>query len=72
MLQGVLPGNPAKVEGTTWDLALNTAISFVTNTNWQAYSGESGLSYLTQSLGFTLTKYFFQDISSSFFTCKTR
>ena len=57
MLQGVLPGNPAKVEGTTWDLALNTAISFVTNTNWQAYSGESGLSYLTQSLGLTVQNF---------------
>lgn len=57
MLQGVLPGNPAKIEGTTWDLALNTAISFITNTNWQAYSGESGLSYLTQALGLTVQNF---------------
>lgn len=57
MLQGILPGNPAKIEGTTWDLALNTAISFITNTNWQAYSGESGLSYLTQALGLTVQNF---------------
>ncbi|MFQ8705804.1 MAG: potassium-transporting ATPase subunit KdpA [Thomasclavelia sp.] len=57
ILQGILPGNPAKIKGTTWDLALNTAISFVTNTNWQAYSGESGLSYLTQTLGLTVQNF---------------
>lgn len=57
MLQGILPGNPAKIEGTNWDLALNTAISFITNTNWQAYSGESGLSYLTQALGLTVQNF---------------
>lgn len=57
MFQGILPGNPAKIEGTTWDLALNTAISFITNTNWQAYSGESGLSYLTQALGLTVQNF---------------
>lgn len=39
------------------DLALNTAISFITNTNWQAYSGESGLSYLTQALGLTVQNF---------------
>jgi K+-transporting ATPase ATPase A chain len=48
MLQGVLPFNPAVIEGTNWHLAFNTAASFVSNTNWQAYSGETGLSYLTQ------------------------
>lgn len=54
MLQGVLPGNPQGLPGVKWDLSLNTAISFITNTNWQAYSGESTLSYLTQALGLTV------------------
>ncbi len=39
MLQGVLPFNPQHLPGLSWDLALNTAISFVSNTNWQAYAG---------------------------------
>jgi K+-transporting ATPase ATPase A chain len=52
-LQGVLPMNPAGVPGMPSLLALNTAVSFVTNTNWQAYSGESGVSYLTQMVGLT-------------------
>ena len=57
MLQGVLLGNPQKISGVSWDLAFNTAVSFVTNTNWQAYSGESGLSYLTQTLGLTVQNF---------------
>ena len=51
LLQGVLPGNPAGMTAVTWHLALNTAISFATNTNWQAYGGESTMSHLTQALG---------------------
>ncbi|MBV9225814.1 MAG: potassium-transporting ATPase subunit KdpA, partial [Acidobacteriaceae bacterium] len=49
-LQGILPLNPQGFNHTnvTPDLAFNTAVSFVTNTNWQAYSGESTLSYLVQ------------------------
>ena len=50
LLQGVLPGNPQNLSGVKWDLAFNTSASFITNTNWQAYSGESTLSYLTQPL----------------------
>jgi len=50
MLQGFLPFNPEGLKGPTWHLAFNTAASFVSNTNWQAYSGESTLSYLTQFL----------------------
>lgn len=57
MLQGVLPGNPQGLPGVKWDLSLNTAISFITNTNWQAYSGESTLSYLTQALGLTVQNF---------------
>lgn len=50
MLQHVLPWNPQNVAPMSWHLALNTAVSFVTNTNWQAYSGEAALSYASQML----------------------
>jgi len=51
MLQSSLPLNPEGLPGLEWHLALNTAVSFVTNTNWQAYSGEAQLSYFSQMLG---------------------
>ncbi|WXL27519.1 potassium-transporting ATPase subunit KdpA [Ectopseudomonas mendocina] len=51
MLQGLLPLNPQHLPGLEWSLALNTAVSFVTNTNWQAYSGEASLSYFSQMVG---------------------
>ncbi|WP_454255410.1 potassium-transporting ATPase subunit KdpA [Pseudomonas sp. Marseille-Q8238] len=51
MLQGVLPLNPQKLPGLEWTLAFNTAVSFVANTNWQAYSGEASLSYFSQMVG---------------------
>ncbi|MBC8560101.1 potassium-transporting ATPase subunit KdpA [Fumia xinanensis] len=57
LLQGFLPGNPQGLSGVKWDLSFNTASSFVTNTNWQAYSGESTLSYLTQALGLTVQNF---------------
>lgn len=57
LLQGVLPGNPQNIPGTSWHLSFNTTASFVTNTNWQAYSGESTLSYLTQALGLTVQNF---------------
>jgi potassium-transporting ATPase potassium-binding subunit len=47
-LQGILPFNPQHQPGVTPALAWNTAVSFVTNTNWQAYSGETTMSYLSQ------------------------
>jgi K+-transporting ATPase ATPase A chain len=50
-LQGVLPLNPQGLAGVAPDLAFNTASSFTTNTNWQAYAGEMTMSYLTQMLG---------------------
>ncbi|QEE28482.1 potassium-transporting ATPase subunit KdpA [Terriglobus albidus] len=50
-LQHVLPLNPQHLPGVAPDLALNTAISFTTNTNWQSYVPESTMSYLTQMLG---------------------
>jgi K+-transporting ATPase ATPase A chain len=52
-LQGVLPFNPAGMGAVPEALSFNTAMSFVTNTNWQNYGGESTLSYLTQMLGLT-------------------
>jgi K+-transporting ATPase ATPase A chain len=52
-LQGFLPFNPAGQSAVAPDLAFNTAVSFVTNTNWQNYGGESTLSYLVQMLGLT-------------------
>lgn len=52
-VQGALPFNPAGMSGVAPDLAFNTSISFVTNTNWQNYGGESTMSYLVQMLGLT-------------------
>lgn len=57
MLQGYLPLNPQKFPGFSWDLALNTAVSFVTNTNWQNYSGESMASYFTQVMAFMVHQF---------------
>lgn len=57
VLQGFLPLNPAGAPGASWHLAFNTTASFVTNTNWQAYSGETALSYLTQMLGLTVQNF---------------
>ena len=52
-LQALLPFNPAEQSAVAEDLSFNTAISFITNTNWQNYGGESTLSYLVQMLGLT-------------------
>jgi K+-transporting ATPase ATPase A chain len=56
-LQGLLPLNPSNLGGVAPDLAFNTAVSFMTNTNWQAYGGETTLSYLTQMLGMTVQNF---------------
>jgi potassium-transporting ATPase potassium-binding subunit len=56
-LQGMLPLNPDGIGGMSPDLAFNTAVSFVTNTNWQAYSGETQLSYLAQMAGLTVQNF---------------
>jgi K+-transporting ATPase ATPase A chain len=56
-LQDVLPLNPQNLPALAPELALNTAISFVTNTNWQFYSGESTMSYLSQMLGLTVHNF---------------
>ena len=56
MFQGILPLNPTNLQAPSWDLALHTAISFVTNTNQQHYSGETTFSYASQmlALGFLM------------------
>jgi len=56
-LQGVLPLNPLGYDGTSADLAFNTAVSFTANTNWQSYGGESTMSNLGQMLGLTIHNF---------------
>lgn len=57
LLQEYLPFNPQLLPTVSFDLAFNTAVSFVTNTNWQSYSGETTLSYLSQLLGLTVQNF---------------
>ena len=57
LFQGALPLNPQQLPGMEWSLAFNTAMSFVTNTNWQSYSGEASLSYLSQMVGLTVQNF---------------
>lgn len=57
LLQNHLPLNPQQLPGLSWDLAMNTAVSFVTNTNWQAYAGEATMSPLTQALALTTQNF---------------
>ena len=56
-LQGILPFNPQAMAAVAPDAAFNTAVSFVTNTNWQSYAGEATMSYLTQTLAFTVQNF---------------
>lgn len=55
--QSALPLNPQNFGSLSWDLALNTAVSFVTNTNWQSYGGEGVMSYFSQAVGLTLQNF---------------
>ena len=57
LFQAFLPMNPAKLPGVSWHLAFNTAVSFVTNTNWQSYAGETTMSYLVQMVGLTVQNF---------------
>ncbi|MFA6600257.1 MAG: potassium-transporting ATPase subunit KdpA [Candidatus Omnitrophota bacterium] len=57
IFQKTLPLNPQGLSNVRWDLAFNTAVSFMTNTNWQAYCGESSLGYLVQMLGLTVQNF---------------
>ena len=56
-LQGMLPLNPQGLAGVSADSSFNTAVSFATNTNWQSYSGEVTMSYLTQMLALTVQNF---------------
>ncbi|MGX8271628.1 potassium-transporting ATPase subunit KdpA [Brevundimonas diminuta] len=56
-LQGVLPMNPQGFDGVSPHLAFNTAVSFVTNTNWQSYSGETTVSTFSQMVGLTVQNF---------------
>ena len=57
VFQQYLPLNPQQLPGQEWTQAFNTAVSFVTNTNWQSYSGEASLSYLSQMIGLTVQNF---------------
>ena len=57
LFQGYLPWNPQGFGGLSWHLAFNTAVSFVTNTNWQSYSGEVTLSNFSQAMGLTVQNF---------------
>ncbi|MDZ4055985.1 MAG: potassium-transporting ATPase subunit KdpA, partial [Polynucleobacter sp.] len=57
-VQHLLPFNPQGMAAVTADSSFNTAVSFVTNTNWQGYGGESTMSYLTQMLGLSVQNFF--------------
>ncbi len=56
-MQGMLPLNPENLPAVTADSSFNTAVSFVTNTNWQGYGGEATMSYLTQMIGLTVQNF---------------
>ena len=70
--QGYLPLNPADLAGVSWPLAFNTAVSFMTNTNWQAYSGEATMSYLVQMLGLTVQNFLSAATGIAVFLALTR
>ncbi len=57
ILQAYLPLNPEKLPNVSWHLSFNTAVSFMTNTNWQSYSGENTLGYLVQMVGLTVQNF---------------
>jgi len=57
LFQVYLPLNPQHLANVSWHSAFNTAVSFVTNTNWQGYSGEVTMSYLTQMIGLTVQNF---------------
>jgi K+-transporting ATPase ATPase A chain len=57
LFQAALPLNPEHLPNVSWHLSFNTAVSFVTNTNWQSYSGENTLSYFVQMAGLTVQNF---------------
>lgn len=72
LTQHQLPLNPQKFSSLPWPLAFNTAVSFVTNTNWQAYAGETTMSALTQMLGLTSQNFLSAATGMSAFLALTR
>ncbi len=57
MIQSHLPWNPQGLGNVSWDSAFNTAVSFVTNTNWQGYAGETTMSYFTQMVALSVQNF---------------
>ncbi|NJD22779.1 MAG: potassium-transporting ATPase subunit KdpA [Melioribacter sp.] len=57
LIQSTLPLNPQRLSNVELSLAINTAVSFVTNTNWQSYAGETTLSYFVQMIGLTVQNF---------------
>ncbi|ATP39914.1 potassium-transporting ATPase subunit KdpA [Solibacillus sp. R5-41] len=57
LVQGALTGNPQGIANMSWHLSFNNAISFITNTNWQSYTGEAQITYLVQALGLTVQNF---------------
>jgi K+-transporting ATPase ATPase A chain len=57
VIQAYLPLNPAHLPNIPWHLSFNTAVSFMTNTNWQSYAGETTLSYFVQMIGLTVQNF---------------
>jgi K+-transporting ATPase ATPase A chain len=57
LFQAQLPMNPANLPNVSWHSAFNTAVSFMTNTNWQGYAGETTLSFLVQMIGLTVQNF---------------
>ena len=57
IFQAQLPLNPANLPNVSWHLSFNTAVSFITNTNWQSYAGETTLSYFVQMIGLTVQNF---------------
>lgn len=70
--QGSLPLNPQNLPSLSWPLAFNIAVSFVTNSNWQSYSGETSLSYLSQMLGLTVQNFLSPATGMAALLCLTR
>jgi potassium-transporting ATPase potassium-binding subunit len=72
MLQSKLPLNPQGLANVSWHSSLNTAISFMTNTNWQGYAGETTMSYLTQMLGLAVQNFLSAATGMAVFLALTR
>ncbi|GHU88020.1 potassium-transporting ATPase potassium-binding subunit [Bacteroidia bacterium] len=72
LTQQWLPLNPQHVSNMSWHTAFNTSISFVTNTNWQSYAGETGLSYLSQMAGLSVQNFVSAATGIAVFTALVR